>query len=125
MNIAKILILDDEKELLENLIYDLDDYDIYPITRTKEAIALANQDSFDCIITDLKIPEKDGFYFIEELKKTAPDTPVIVMTAHGDETIYKKAKEMGVIDFINKPYSREDLLYLIKDILEDNKKEAI
>lgn len=125
MDISKILILDDEKELLENLAYDLRDYDVYPTTRTKEALSLNRKNNFDCIITDLKIPKQDGFAFIREVQKKSPNIPIIMITAHGDQFIYKKAQELGVTDFINKPYNKEDLLYLLENITADEKKEAI
>ncbi|HVO32912.1 MAG TPA: response regulator [Elusimicrobiota bacterium] len=78
-----------------------------------EALAKAATNAFDAIITDITMPEMDGLRFLENIKRRAPQTPVIIATGFGAiETAVYAIKE-GAFDFVLKPY---DLEYLISQV---------
>ena len=118
-----ILILDDETEIIENVVYDFQEIslDVCSAQRADEALKLVEEMNFLCIITDLNLYGDDGFSFIKEVKKIEPDIPIIILTGHGEKSKFENARELGVIDFLNKPYSKEDLIYLVNDLIEESK----
>jgi len=84
----------------------------------REAIQQVRDNRFDLIITDLKLPYKDGLAVLESAREFSPRTPVILMTAYGTiETAVKAVKE-GAYDFLTKPFDPDHLLLLIDKALE-------
>ena len=63
-----------------------------------------------CVIVDIRMPGMDGLALQEELQRRAIPIPVIVVTGHGDIALAVRAMKSGAVDFIEKPYSDEDLL---------------
>jgi len=74
-----------------------------------EALELIKTNSFDWLITDLKLPEIDGLKLIQVMKDKNPDGRSILITAFGSQKIRKKAKRLGAF-FIKKPFDVEDLV---------------
>jgi len=84
----------------------------------REAIQQLRDGRFDLVVTDLKLPYKDGLAVLEAAKEFSPRTPVILMTAYGTiETAVKAVKE-GAYDFLTKPFDPDHLLLLIDKALE-------
>lgn len=72
---------------------------------------------FDLILTDINMPNFDGFDLLEELNKKGNQTPVIFLTGLKDDEFKTKGKEMGAIDFIEKPINRKQLISKLKEVL--------
>lgn len=83
-----------------------------------EGIRLVKEDNYDLVLSDLKLPKKDGIEVLKALKGESPLTPVIVMTAFGTIETAVAAMKEGAFDFITKPFDTDHLLLLIKRALD-------
>jgi DNA-binding NtrC family response regulator len=109
---AKILIVDDEplkRSILEDELSGAG-YVVATATNPLEAEPLLAKDGFDVILTDLRMPGQDGLTFLRELKQRWPRQAVIVMTAYGTVETAVEAMKLGAFDFLQKPFSTEELL---------------
>jgi DNA-binding NtrC family response regulator len=112
----KILIVDDEPDMLKLLSMILREKTSYEITTTNnpmEAIELAKQGGFDLVISDLKMPGLDGMEIIDAVKKIDEDIPVIIITAFASVESASEAIQKGGFDFITKPFRKEQILFTI------------
>ncbi|GAB6182473.1 sigma-54-dependent transcriptional regulator [Thermodesulfovibrio hydrogeniphilus] len=113
----KILIVDDEPDMLKLLSMIIRDKTPYEITTTNnpvEAVELVRKGSFDIVITDLKMPGLDGLQLLDEAKKRDEDVPVIIITAYGTIDAATEAIQKGGFDFITKPFKKEQILFTIE-----------
>lgn len=74
-------------------------------------------DSVDCLITDLQMPEMTGLDLHDQLRRRGIDLPTIVITAFPDDDYRRRAREAGVIDFLDKPFDSQALLDRINEAL--------
>ena len=81
------------------------------------ALAAFSKDSFDVVITDFRMQGMDGVVLLGELKKTAPEVPVIMLTAHGSISLAVEAMRLGAADFLTKPFDRAEVLYTLQKAL--------
>ena len=112
----KILIVDDEPDMLKLLSMILREKTSYEITTTNnpmEAVELAKQGGFDLVISDLKMPGLDGMEIIDAVKKIDEDIPVIIITAFASVESASEAIQKGGFDFITKPFRKEQILFTI------------
>ena len=112
----KALIVDDEKIILDFLVRYLkvEDIEAKVAEDGQKAIALAQEESFDLIFIDVRMPRMDGVQVLKELKKTIPDTQrYIMMTGYAVENLLEEAKQEGVALSIRKPFDMQELGNLI------------
>ncbi|GAB5046560.1 sigma-54-dependent transcriptional regulator [Thermodesulfovibrio sp. TK110] len=117
----KILIVDDEPDMLKLLSMILKEKTPYEVTTTNnpvEAVELVKTGGFDLVITDLKMPGLDGLQLLEEVKRRDEDIPVIIITAYGTIDAATEAIEKGGFDFITKPFKKEQILFTIEKALK-------
>jgi DNA-binding NtrC family response regulator len=117
----KILIVDDEPDMLKLLSMILREKTPYEITTTNnplEALELAKKGNFDLVISDLKMPGLDGIEVIDAVKKVDEDIPVIIITAYGTVESAAEAIQKGGFDFITKPFRKEQILFTIDKALK-------
>lgn len=100
----KILIVEDEKPIANALVLKLCSagFETVLVYDGKAAISTLRESSFDLIILDLVLPQKDGFFVLAELKKQKNSTPVIVSSNLSQEEDIKRAKELGARDYFIK-----------------------
>ena len=118
---ANILIVEDSKTqaiILKRVLLKKG-YQVNVAVNGVEALEYVNTtlNSPDVIITDLNMPEMDGFQLCKTLKKTHPDTFIIVLTANEDNTSLKESFDSGAIDFLKKPINEVELFVRIKNVL--------
>lgn len=89
-----------------------------------EGISTMEKESFDLVITDLKLPRYDGLMVLKHVKTMAPQTGVIIMTAYADVKTAVQAIKEGAFDYIAKPFSNEELLITIERFLKFKGLEA-
>ena len=116
---ATILIVDDEKNTREGLSLALeDDYEVYIASGAEEAFNLMEAESFDVILTDLRMAGQSGLKVIDRAI-SLPNRPIcIMMTAYGNVETAVEAMRRGAFDFLTKPVSLEKLEILIKRALQ-------
>ena len=120
----KILIVDDE-ELIRNVIKEyliLDGYKCDEANDGSVAIKKAKENDYDLIIMDIMMPKTDGFSAIKEIKKNK-SIPVIMLSARGEEYDKLTGFDLGVDDYVTKPFSPKELVARVKAILKRTNRE--
>jgi len=116
----KILLVDDEVDILEFLKYNLeqDNFEVLVSSNGKDALKKIAQNP-DLIVLDIMMPEMDGFEVYEQIKKNKEyqDIPIIFLTAKSGETDEIKGLDLGASDYIQKPISPKKLIARIKSNL--------
>ena len=122
----KILIVDDEKAIRESvsLVLTEEGYETEIASTGKEALKYLNENDYEVMITDLKMPEMDGIDLIKESLKICPSTSVIIITAHASVESAIEALRIGAFDYILKPFDFDDLILKVQRLL-DHKELAL
>lgn len=119
MNKLKILVVDDKKVIGDLFDFTLG-YSGHIITvfnTAYEALeAIKNQD-FDIAFIDIVMPERDGVQLLEDIKKSSPRLPVVMMSGYSVEDKKTKAKELGAVTCLKKPFEIDDVKRVIKSTL--------
>ena len=101
-----------------------DQYDIYLAENAEQAFTLMESETFDLVLTDLRMPGKSGIKVIDKALALANRPPVIMMTAYGDVDSAVEAMKHGAYDFLTKPVNIEKLEILIKRALQSKNLES-
>ena len=122
---ATILITDDEANIVSGLKYAFEDEGFSVLTAGNglEAWHEINTNSVDLVITDLRMPEMDGYELIKKISASYPTLPVIVLTGHGTIETAVETMRDGAIDFFTKPVDI-DKLSLVGDVVGDEKHDG-
>jgi DNA-binding NtrC family response regulator len=116
----KILVVEDKESMAQMLkeTLELEQYEIIIARDGAEAIRVIRENKMDLVLTDLKLPRKDGIEVLRASKEENPLIPVIVMTAFGSVETAVNAMKMGAFDFITKPLDTDYLRLLIERALK-------
>ncbi len=117
----KILVVDDE-EMIRRLIAKYAVYEGHSVTEAgdgMEAVKLCREGSFDIMIIDIMMPELDGFSACREIRKFT-DMPIIMLSARGEEYDKINGFELGVDDYVVKPFSPKELMLRVNAIMKRN-----
>jgi CheY-like chemotaxis protein len=124
-NMKKILVVDDEELITKSLLKLLttEGYNATVVRSGKEAIEKVKKDNFDLIISDVRMPERDGIDTICEIRaylreKGKDQIPEILITGYADAQKYDQAVKLGVIEYLYKPFDREEFLRVIKNAIK-------
>lgn len=121
----KILLIEDDIafcKLLEKFL-SKKAYDVTIAFSATEAREAVKNESFDLILTDLRLPDSDGIGLMSEFKNAYPDIPVILMTGYSDVNTAVKAIKNGAADYISKPFNPDEVLLVITNALQAPKVE--
>lgn len=117
----RILIIDDDKEmctLLEEVLSG-EGFSLTTSSDSGEALKLLKKEDFDVVITDLMMEGLKGLELLQESKRIAPLTPVIIITAFGTIESAIKAMKMGAFDYLTKPFPLDELILTVKKAMEN------
>ena len=125
----RILVVDDDPEMC-GLLSDVlsgEGFSVLTMGESLEASRILRKEEFDVLITDLKMKGLKGLDLLEEAKKVASLTPVIIITAFGTIESAIKAMKMGAYDYITKPFQMDEIVLTVKKALENRllKKEIV
>lgn len=117
-----IFFLDDESTIREVVKETLEDskFKVSCFGDPLECLARLRSQRCDLLITDMKMPEKDGIELLTDVQQLAPWVPVLMITGYGDIPTAVKAMKAGAVDFIEKPLEKKDFVRKIKSILKKN-----
>ncbi|MGB2862022.1 MAG: response regulator [Sedimentisphaerales bacterium] len=117
-----IFFLDDEPTVREVVRETLEDsnFKVSCFGSPIECLAQLRSQKCHLLITDLKMPEKDGIELLTDVKHLAPWVPVLMITGYGDIPTAVKAMKAGAVDFIEKPLGKKNFVRKIKSILKKN-----
>jgi len=121
----KILIIEDEKELISGLKLNLnfEGYDVIWALDGEEGLNKALKEAPDLILLDIMLPKKDGLDVCRDLRRQNVTIPIIMLTAKGEEVDKVVGLEIGADDYITKPFSVKELLARVKAHLRREKRE--
>lgn len=119
MEELRVLIVDDDQAVGRVLCALLSQagYGTELATSTQHAMQLLKVAPVDLVITDLRMPDADGFALLHQAKQLCPDLPVIMLTAHGNVPIAVAAMREGASDFMLKPFEREEVIATVRRVL--------
>jgi two-component system nitrogen regulation response regulator NtrX len=116
----KILIVDDEKAIRRTLkeILEYEKYDIEEAEDGEIGLEKIEKNNYDVIILDVKMPKKDGIEVLTEMQQKGIDTPVIVLSGHGNIETAVEAVKKGAFDYIPKPPDLNRLLITVRNAMD-------
>ncbi len=125
----RILIVDDERMIREVLqeYVEFAGYEGVQAADGAEAVALCKDGRFDLVLMDVMMPRMDGFTAVKEIRSLT-DTPIIMLSALGEEYDKLRAFELGVDDYVTKPFSPKEVMARINAVTkrrQANKQEAV
>ncbi len=119
----RILIVDDDDRVrfvLADVLRKLGNgYEIVAAGSCREALALAQESTFDLLITDLRLPRSDGLALTSAFAKLSPDTRVVWITAHGCHHYRASAKQLGIVQCLDKPLEIQRIRDAVLDALRN------
>ena len=121
----KILVVDDE-EMIRKLICKYAEFEGHTVVQASngmDAVIKSSKEDFDIIIMDIMMPELDGFSASREIRKTS-HVPIIMLSARGEEYDKINAFEIGIDDYVVKPFSPKELMLRIEAIMKRAKSKA-
>lgn len=118
----RVLIIDDEPAIRRAMhgILENEGYTIDEAASAVEAMPMLNDNTFDAIFCDIKMPHMDGIEFLEKAKAIT-DTPIIIISGHGTIDIAVDAIKKGAYDFIEKPMDLNRMLITLRNALDKNR----
>ena len=119
-----ILVVDDE-EMIRKLIRKYAEFDGHTVTEAfdgMDAVSKFKEGNFDIIIMDIMMPELDGFSACREIRKTS-DVPIIMLSARGEEYDKINGFEIGIDDYVVKPFSPKELMLRVDAIMKRAKEK--
>ncbi len=118
-NNSKILVVEDENSIAEGLMFNLSEEGYFPIRAKdgKEALELFKDENIDLIILDIMIPFIDGYEVAQMVRELSPQMPILMLSAKNSIEDKIRGLEIGVDDYITKPFHLEELLIRIKNML--------
>ena len=117
---SKILVTEDDRvqrEVIADILLRAE-YDVATASSGREALELIEEDVFDLLLTDMRMPEMDGLALLREAKRRRPAMEVVVMTAHATVKTAITAMKEGAIDHLEKPFDKEELLVVVAKAVE-------
>jgi len=117
---AHLLIVDDEANTLASLsrAFRLAGHEATVCDNAAKALELAKTQTFDLILSDVVMPNKDGLSLLEELKNHGVNTPVVMMSGQAHIEMAVRATRLGALDFLEKPISTEKLMLTVENALK-------
>lgn len=116
---ARILIVDDDVDLgavLEALLRQAG-FSPRVVTSGEAALEALEQQGFDAILSDVRMPGIDGLELLKRLARRTPSIPVVLLTAHGTVPLAVEAMKCGAADYLLKPFDRNEIVYVMRKVL--------
>ena len=122
-NQPKVLLIEDDRSALDALerVLREEGYQVVTVPRGDDGLTFAQEQTFDVVITDFKLPGLSGLELVRRLHAVKPRLPIILMTAHGTTEIAIEATKLGAFDYLLKPFEMEELLDLVAKAVESSR----
>src|SRR5579872_2440145 len=122
MNTGHILLVDDDPVLLQALPHTISlrmsGVQVETADSASEAFDLVQQQEYDAVVSDIKMPGMDGLDLLEQVLARYPDIPVLLITGHGEHELAIRALRGGAYDYIQKPIDRDDFVASLSRALQ-------
>jgi DNA-binding NtrC family response regulator len=115
-----LLLIDDEQSLVESLTVLLkgEGFEVIPELTGPAGIKRFKDDSPDIVLTDVRMPKMSGIEVLEEIRKTNPDAPVVLMTAQASLQSAIQAVNLGATHYVQKPFENDELIAILNRSLD-------
>jgi len=120
----KILVIDDEELIIKSLskLLEQNGFEVFGTKKSQDALVMLEEEDFDLIITDVRMPGMNGVEMLESIYKNKGEKkqrkiPTIFITGYSDEALEEKAKTLAPLAYIYKPFDTKELLNKIKKVL--------
>jgi DNA-binding NtrC family response regulator len=110
---TRILLVDDKESVLELLALILASYDVTRASDGAQALRLLESQAFDVVVTDIRMPGADGYAVLRAVKRSSPETSVVMLTAYATVPDAVGAVKQGAYDYIEKPFDPDDLALVV------------
>ena len=116
---SRILVVEDTLEIAESLQQHLEDegHEVALATKAAHALALSTSHRPDLIVLDLRLPDRDGYDVLRELRERGSEVPVLILSARREEADKLADFRLGADDYVTKPFSRPELLARLAALL--------
>lgn len=116
MGELRLLLVDDEVEFLEPMKARLERRGLTCTTATsgEAALHLLESERFDCAVVDVKMPGMDGLELLRRMRRTWPETAVVLLTGHASVELGVQGMELGAFEYLLKPIELDDLLDTVR-----------
>jgi len=120
----KVLVIDDEKIVLESVrkILENENYDVHTTVHGKVGIQMAVHEPFDIVLTDIRMPLIDGMRVLRDIKRLKPSLPVLIITGYASIGSAVQAMKLGAADYIEKPFTPDELIRKVSSAIEASEK---
>jgi DNA-binding NtrC family response regulator len=121
MHKRSILVVDDERDICKalSIILSKEGYSVAEAHSGEQALDLIRQQTFDLVMTDIKMERMDGFEVLRQAQQISPGTTVVMMTAFASVGSAVEAMRAGAADYITKPFINDEIRLTIKRLMED------
>jgi len=120
MESHKVLIVDDDPEFRKAMgrMFEKSGYEAKITGDGNEALEALSNETFDLIISDLRMPRLDGVELMSEIRRKGLETPIIFLTAYGEVESYMDLMNLGAFEYVNKPIKGQEILDVAKRAIE-------
>jgi DNA-binding NtrC family response regulator len=124
MSKGKILVIDDESIVRTSCSRSLtpEGYEVKLSQNGADAMKMLEEESFDLVLTDLKMPDIDGIEVLKMIKQRWPQTEVIVVTGYQTVDTAVKSIKLGAFDYLEKPFTPDSLIAAVNNAMANKKK---
>lgn len=119
MNV-KTLIVDDDPIVLASCkrVFEAEGFEVSVVPSSDQALKAMKNSIFDILLIDIKMPERDGMYLIRAVKKQWPEVPIVVMSGYPTPETIAEGLRLGAEEFIAKPFTPDELLEIVRQVLQ-------
>ena len=120
MSAKRTLVIDDEPNVIRLCQRALgqEGFVVKGALRGEEGLQLLREESFDLILLDVRLPDRDGLDVLSAIRQTDPEVPVIIITAHDTMEVTAKLLKSEAQDLLLKPFTLEELVNSVQKVLE-------
>lgn len=119
MNV-KILIVDDDPIVLDSCkrVFEAEGFEVSLVPSADKALTAMENNAFDILLIDVKMPERDGMSLMRAVKKEWPTIPIVVMSGYPTQETIAEGLHVGAEEFIAKPFTPDELLNIVRQVLK-------
>ena len=119
----KVLVVDDDPVVLKSCqrVLTEEGFELALASSAAGALVRLKEGCFDLLLADIKMPEKDGLFLMEQARQQCPDIPVLVMSGYPTPDTISRSAALGATDFIAKPFTPDELIEAIHSVMGGEK----
>ena len=116
----KILVVDDDTIVLDSCrrVLEAEGFDVHLVSSANKALEAVESGGFGLLLIDVKMPEHDGIWLIQEIKEKWPEIPIVTMSGYPTPETIADGIKLGAANFIAKPFTPDELLESVQQALK-------